>query len=119
MRPEHFPPVQERGKARMENWANWARLDSSDTGYPTRAPYHTPARLGDIYESDEEKLPDIDYRDAERTEAIVTRMPYSSRRAVKLYYLKRVKMRAICDDLHLSFDAVVRILRDAEIEVGR
>ncbi len=113
----YFPQVQERGKERLKNWALWARLDSSDTGYPSRCSYYTPPRTGEVY--DEDVLPDIDYREAERTDKAIVGMAYSSRRAVKLYYLEQAKMRAICDDLALSFDAVVKLLKDAETEVGR
>lgn len=121
MKPErHFTPAQERGKERLENWALWSRLDSSDTGYPSRCSYWTPPRAGDVFEEvRDEPKPDINYRDAEIVEAMVVRLGAHVTIAVKMRYLKRAKTSQIARELGQTFQGAVDMLNRAEMEVGR
>lgn len=113
-------PTVERGRDRLENWAQWSRLDSSDTGYPRKCAYWTPPRAGDVYDDDDfEALPVVDYIDAERVEAIVVGLEHASRQAVRARYIERRSLNAIARLIHGDRHRAERILVEAEQRVGR
>ena len=109
---------QEDGKERLTNWGRYMRLDSSDTGYPSRCTYWTPPRTGEIY-TDDDPLPDVDILDAEAVDRLVRRMPYSLLTACRLYYWRQRGVGAIRRELNCSFESAIDFLRAAEKEVGR
>lgn len=115
----HFTPAQERGIARLHNWALWSRLDSADTGYPSRCSYYTPPRSGDIFDGPtDEANPDIDYRDAEIVEALVVRLSTHGKIAVKMRYLNRAKIIEISIEIDESVQKTLDVLAAVEKELG-
>lgn len=114
------PPTVERGRERLSNWALWSRLDSADLGYPGRCSYWTPPRRGEIDEGTmDEPLPDIDWQDAEKTEAVIVQMDERSRTAIRARYIERRRMGDIAKRLHTSRDNAEKLLFEAEARIGR
>lgn len=117
------PPGIERGRDRLENWANWSRLDGSDTGLPRKVNFYTPPRTGDTWaEGDqdlEETKPVVNHLEAEWVEALVLRMGGRLRVAVTERYLHRREMFQIAKRLHVDREKARLILTEAEAWIGR
>jgi len=116
-------PTVERGRDRLDNWANWSNLDGSDTGLPRKVNFYTPPRTGDTWQEGdpdaEEAKPVIDFVAAEWVESLVLKMPPTHKLAVTERYLRRRNFHAIAQMLHVDRDKARRILRDAEAWIGR
>ena len=116
------PPTLERGRERLDNWANWSRLDGSDTGLPRKCNFYLPPRAGDTYldaEDREETKPIIDHLEAEWVESLVLNMGDRLRVAVTERYLHRREIFQVAKRLHVDRDKARLILTEAELWVGR
>jgi len=126
LKPEKISSAQEIGKSRLENWALWARLDSSDTGYPKKCAYYEPGRAVNLEFEADEPLPYIDHAEAEAVDALIVRLGYSTITLLKMRYgadrrrqYRRCKMSDIAKELHYSFQKACDELTAAELSIGR
>ena len=108
----------EKGRDALENWANWSRLDSSDTGYPSRCSYYTPPAAGDVWDG-VETLPPIDTVLALRIESLVIGMGYTMRLAVRLRYIDRYRLDRVARAVRMERHRAENMLIEAEKMAGR
>lgn len=117
------PPTVERGRDRLENWANWSRLDGSDTGFPKKVNFYTPPRTGDTWqeggEDVDEAQPVIDHLEAQWVETLVLNMGGRLKTAVVERYLYRREIFQVARRLHVDRDKARLILAEAEAWIGR
>lgn len=108
----------ERGREALENWGNWSRLDSSDTGFPSQCSYYTPPQAGDVWDGAEDKPP-IDTAWAIQVEAVVVGMGYEMRKAVRLRYVEQFRLDRIARAVRMDRQKAEGVLMAAEKIVGR
>jgi DNA-directed RNA polymerase specialized sigma24 family protein len=107
------------GRERLENWANWARIDNPRLGYPKICAHarEYQAEAGDIWIEPSETIT-IDDIDAGRVEAFVVALQAKEREIVRMFHVERYLVMQIARAFSASSRTITEILDSVENRVG-
>lgn len=109
-----------RGQDRLENWGKWSRLDSAPNDLKRQVNWYTPPVAGEVWDGlDADAITPPDNQDAERVEAMVCKLGYVRKEAVKLRYIERWRYDRLARRLRETKDEVEKMIIEIEKMVGR